>query len=480
LRIGIVKTIRTIFHSALNVVKQMRWSVRILLLVVIVIFFSGGAIVITGQPGFCNSCHIMNPYYESWEHSKHSKVNCLDCHLQPGFTGYVKGKINGLAQAVACVVGRVGTKPNATVEDDSCMRPECHSTGELETKNLVYSGMKFTHQVHVDHVVDGIKISCGLCHSHVEGKEHFSVNREVCFTCHFLKGSESDARLVQTGCQNCHEVPDKVIQRGFVTINHAEFVSYKASCEDSCHKREIERPANVSATVCLNCHDYGLERESDSVKLHEVHTDPEKLAAYTGQKHTTHAIKVECFACHGKVIHERTEVALLSDMMDCQDCHSNTHQVQRSIYTGVVHPQDGSDPNNVLSPMFLTHVECKGCHIERVRKSTGTLDSVGEVAKVVPESCDKCHEPGTGDQYIPFWQEKIKGLYDQIVERTDRREERAKLDTDPQSAQKSLERVKQARSILESVANDGSWGVHNFKYTEAMLLKANELVIGTE
>ena len=80
-----MKTIRAIFYSVLNVIKQMRWSVRIMLLVVIVIFFSGGAIVITGQPGFCNSCHIMNSYYESWENSSHSKVNCLDCHLQPGF-----------------------------------------------------------------------------------------------------------------------------------------------------------------------------------------------------------------------------------------------------------------------------------------------------------------------------------------------------------------------------------------------------------
>ena len=81
--------IRAIFNAAIRVVKQMKWSVRIVLLIVIVIIFSGGAIVVTGQPGFCNSCHIMNTYYASWEDSSHSKVNCLDCHLQPGFKGYV-------------------------------------------------------------------------------------------------------------------------------------------------------------------------------------------------------------------------------------------------------------------------------------------------------------------------------------------------------------------------------------------------------
>jgi len=475
-----VKKIKAIFSSAINVVKQMKWSVRMLLLVVIVIFFSGGAIVITGQPGFCNSCHIMNPYYESWENSSHSKVNCLDCHLHPGLKGYAKGKINGLAQAVACVVGRVGTKPNATVEDASCMRPECHSTEELESKNLVYSGMKFTHQVHVENVVDGIKISCGLCHSHVEGKEHFSVNKEVCFTCHFLKGAERDSRLVKTECRSCHEVPDKVIERGFVAINHAEFVSYKASCDDSCHKNEIEKEAQVSATVCRNCHDYDIEHEPNSVKLHAVHTDPEELEAYTGQKHTAHTIKVECFACHGKVIHGRGKVASLSAMMDCEDCHSDAHQIQRSIYTAEAHLQDGVDPKHVLGPMFLTHVKCDGCHIERVRKSTGTLDSFGEVARAVPRACDKCHSPGTGDQYIPFWQEKIRGLYDKIVARVDKIEQRAEFETNQQSAQRLKDAARRARSVLDAVSNDGSWGVHNFKYTEAMLNRASEIVKSAE
>lgn len=472
--------IRAIFNSAISVIKQMKWSVRIALLIAIMIFFSGGAIVITGQPGFCNSCHIMNPFYESWENSSHSHVNCLDCHLNPGLVGYAKGKINGLAQLVACLSGRVGTKPNATVVNASCLRSECHSTEELVTKNLVYSGMKFTHEVHVDKVVDGIKITCGLCHSHVEGNEHFSVNKEVCFTCHFLKGSERDDRLVQTSCQSCHEVPDKVIERGFVSINHAEFVSYKASCDDSCHKKEIEKPAQVSANACLNCHDYDMEREPNSVKLHAIHTDPEELATYTGHEHTTHTIKVECFACHGKVNHGRSEATSVAGMMDCQDCHSNTHEIQRSMYTAEAHPQDGRDPKNILSPMFLTHVECKGCHIERVRKNGGALDSFGEVAKVVPRSCDKCHAKGTGEQYIPFWQGKIRGLYDKILARVDKLEQRAQLETDPQLAQKSKDRAQQARAILESVANDGSWGVHNFKYTEAMLLKANEIVIAAE
>ena len=98
--------------------------------------FAAGAIVVTGQTGFCNSCHIMNPYYASWQTSGHASVNCLDCHLQPGFSGYVKGKINGLAQAVDCLVGRVGTKPNANVTDASCLRSDCHSVEEITSTTI--------------------------------------------------------------------------------------------------------------------------------------------------------------------------------------------------------------------------------------------------------------------------------------------------------------------------------------------------------
>jgi hypothetical protein len=358
------------------------------------------------------------------------------------------------------MVGRIGTKPNATVKDLSCLRSECHSIEELASKNIDYNGVKFTHQNHITKVVDGIRISCGTCHSHFKGNEHYSVNNDTCLTCHFLKDSETKNRLVQTSCKDCHEVPDKVIERGLVAINHAEFVSYGANCEDSCHKKEIQNTSEVADKVCLNCHDFSKEQQADSVELHEAHTNHEK---------------VECFACHSKISHGQTKVSSVSVMMDCQNCHSDTHQVQRTIYA-IQHPIQDEKTERILSPMFLTHVECTGCHIEPEQRKPGILDSLGKVAKAVPRACDKCHEEGTGQQYIPFWQGKIKALYEEINLKLDKLEERAQLVTGEQLAQELRNKVEQGRSILESVSSDGSWGVHNFKYTEAMLLKADEMI----
>ena len=34
-----------------------------------------GAVHHTAQPQFCNSCHIMEPYYQSWVDSAHADVS---------------------------------------------------------------------------------------------------------------------------------------------------------------------------------------------------------------------------------------------------------------------------------------------------------------------------------------------------------------------------------------------------------------------
>lgn len=440
--------------------KQLHLKAQILLLAGVVVVGSSGMIVVSEQPRFCNSCHIMNDYYDSWKTSTHSEVNCLDCHLKPGFMGHVMGKINGLAQAVDCIVGRVGTKPNGSVLDESCLRPECHNADELAAKPIRFGRAKFNHEKHIGKEVGGISIKCGTCHSHFEGEEHFAVNRDVCFTCHFLKSSKRETKLVPTNCLVCHDPPDKEIKRGLVTVNHKEFADYDVSCEESCHKGQVEKTSHIDPSVCLSCHNFALGENVESEELHRIH----------GNGH-----KVECFACHGKTEHGQTKNAPLTAMMDCESCHSDTHNLQLSVYTAHENPQDKVD-DRVLSPMFLTHVSCTGCHIERKPVKPGAVATSGTVAKATPEACDHCHEKGTGQRYIPFWQKRTKELHKQISDDLDMFQDRLDMAGDSAKAQKLREQIGQARRLLDSVESDGSWGVHNLKYTESLLLKASKII----
>jgi hypothetical protein len=403
----------------------------------------------------------MNDYYASWERSTHSDVSCLSCHLQPGFTGYFKGKINGLAQLVDDLVGRVGTKPEATVLDISCLRSACHSEQKLLEEETPFNSVKFTHQGHIGQVYDGIQVTCGTCHNHTHGEEHFSVDKEVCYTCHFVRSGKDSSGLVQSECLDCHTLPKEIITRGMVTIDHQEFLSYNANCENSCHKRQIEHVSRVSDTGCLHCHTFGMNPEETSEQLHTYHTDGDK---------------VECFACHGKVSHGPDETSSVATMINCENCHSNTHAVQQTIFSADQTPEHTQAGNEkVLSPMFLTHVECTGCHVEKEPASQGGLNSLGTVARATPQACDTCHEPGTGDRYIPFWQKNIKELYQQVLEQA-RTVERKWPGFDEQSRKAAQDKYNRAQSILESVKADGSWGVHNLKYTESLLLDAKQIL----
>ncbi len=457
-----VKYIKLKIVAVKDIFLQLKFIVRILLLFIIIVLpLMTGAIIATGKPGFCNSCHVMNPYYDNWKLSAHKEVNCLSCHLQPGLLGYMKGKITGLAQAVDCVVGRVGTKPNAKVEDASCLRSECHSSEELESDDIVFNEIKFSHKGHIFETIAGIEVSCGTCHNHFEGDEHFNTSKEVCFTCHFLNDEDTEGQVVESACQDCHEVPDKIIERGFVSVNHLEFVSYEANCDDSCHIRQTKKISHVESKICLSCHSHTKDYEEISTtELHKVHT--------TGEK-------VECFACHGTVVHGPTETSSIATMIDCKNCHSDTHNVQQSIFGAEKDPK-GHESGRILSPMFLTHVQCTDCHIEQTQSKSGTLDSFGKVAKAVPRACDKCHEPGTGEQYIPFWQKQIKKRHKQVTKRMYIIQDRASSAKDMAYAEELKDKISRAKEILDSIEADGSWGVHNLKYTEAMLSKANEIL----
>ena len=454
-----MKTIKEILITTLKILWALKLSVKIIIVVGAIGVFAFVAIKLTSTSYFCNCCHIMNPYYDNWETSTHSEVTCTKCHLEPGVAGLLKGKISGMAQAINFIVGRVGTKPNGVVADSSCLRSHCHNIEELESKNLYYGMAMFTHKGHISKVVNGIKIACGTCHSHFEGNEHFSIDKNVCFTCHFLRGKEGASKHVQTECLDCHEIPDKIIERGMVKVNHQEFASYEAGCEGSCHKKQVEKDSAVNDSVCLNCHSF-KRTDQEVEELHHEHSIGEK---------------VECFSCHGEVSH-KPQALSLETMTKCESCHSNTtHGSQIDVYTAKQHKHVSDD--RITGPMFLTHVECTGCHISPEEICIKTGDCTGSVAKAIPSACDNCHEPGTGEKYIPFWQGKIKKLYEQVSNNLLELEKQLRIKSDDDNTEIE-KRIAKAKAILDSVKADGSYGVHNFKYTEAILIEANKILNG--
>jgi len=102
---------------------------------------------LTSTPTFCGlTCHNMKPYYDSWSHSKHNKIACVECHIAPGIGAEVRKKFEALSMVAKYFTGTTGTKPWAEVDDAACMR--CHERRLLEGKE-VFHNVLFDHTPHL-------------------------------------------------------------------------------------------------------------------------------------------------------------------------------------------------------------------------------------------------------------------------------------------------------------------------------------------
>ena len=328
-----MKRISKILGFGIHIFKQLNWPARILIVLFAFLIFTAVAVEVTGQPGFCNSCHIMNTFYESWKVSDHSEVNCLDCHLQPGFTGYVKGKLNGLAQLVDCVVGRVGTKPSAFVFDISCLRSECHNVEELTSKEIDFNDVKFSHEKHINSKVDGVTITCGLCHSHFEGNEHFKVNEDSCYTCHFLENPKDNKKVVDSNCLDCHDFDQDTLGK------EIRFHEARQRCL-SCHKEHGLLEAGITKMdhtllngelLCSQCH-FDPHKGLFGQNCRDCHGIRDwKIAGY----HHPAEDRTDCNRCHKGPASHYDEIFwdfILKDMgmvsiqpENCGQCHTISH-----------------------------------------------------------------------------------------------------------------------------------------------------------
>ncbi len=455
-----------------------------------------GSVELTSQSWFCSSCHIMEPYYASWKHGPHKDIECIKCHIEPGVDGFLAAKFNGLGQVVDDVLNRTSTKPSASVSELSCTRSGCHSLETLLKKEVNTGKFRFRHDKHIGAQHLGVEISCGTCHSHVKGDEHFEVNTSVCVTCHMLKrqpngvhaatGTGARAPVIRmavreirttvadvaaaspaagfggekvppNACKTCHESPKGEFEYQGLKVDHAEFLSYGAACE-SCHRGATAVPGPIEDGRCLACHTFGVERSLEPKEMHRVHS----LGRH----------KIECFECHGMVRHGPAAQTMTLEQFDCRQCHVDQHAAQRRAYLLEGNPLPAASAAHeaalpgAVSPMFLAHVDCAACHI-KPRALDANPESGATVAAATPQACDSCHKPGLGEKMIPLWQESTRKLYKEASDEL--------ADTEKSvTGQPALALVEEARGLLKLVRVDGSWGVHNPKYTQRLLELARE------
>ncbi|HEX5136097.1 MAG TPA: NapC/NirT family cytochrome c [Planctomycetota bacterium] len=418
----------------------------------------GGTFVmmeVTTKPQFCRSCHIMEPYVDSWATSSHKNVTCVDCHYEPGLLETFEGKFKALSQLAKYVTQTQGTKPWAEVSDYSCMRGGCHSERLLEGE-IQFGRIRFDHKSHLIGSERGKKLRCTSCHSQIVQGNHLTVTTTSCFLCHFKPGPTAAGGPALGDCNLCHGPPPDAIQLGPFSFRHSDYLSRGVQCS-SCHGDVTRGMGEVPRDRCGSCHnkEAHLQKYDDVEFVHRMHV-------------TEHS--VSCIRCHNEIQHglppreEHYKGA-------CSNCHVDTHKGPAEIYRGTGGKDVADDP----SAMYLARVTCNGCH----RPPFPGAPSPPATYEADLLACVDCHGTGfTG--MAERWQKeadvslaKAKDALGKLEEAMG--EEREEGEGDPAAAKSHYEAAAWNVSLALS---DGSRGVHNLPYLRDLLRKASEEIKG--
>jgi nitrate/TMAO reductase-like tetraheme cytochrome c subunit len=408
----------------------------VLTLTVLMALVTAAAGIYTSRPEFCRSCHNMEPYYVSWQHSSHNDVTCIKCHFPPGAGEKIRGKLLGLVQLAKYVTRSEGPRPVAEIPDASCLRSGCHET-RLLSGRVDFHGVSFDHRPHLEELRRGKKLRCTSCHGQIVQGTHMTVTVTTCFLCHFKDNFFNEGLGT---CTRCHQIPDKDFDLGGgIHFNHDLAYDRGVDCEN-CHSDLIRGNGEVPHERCGVCHN----RESDLEKI----TDHEFMHKLHVSDH-----KVDCLACHLEITHQLDDNRLANAAADCTSCHPGHHQEQVSMLMGVGAESIPSQKNGMVS----ARITCVTCHRFKQVSPTGTV-----LWKASTESCNDCHDESQAEMIKESQRSLVESL-DAIESAVDR------IRTAVPDADLDADKVQEIEEVLRQAQDDLNFlrvgnGIHNVHY----------------
>jgi predicted CXXCH cytochrome family protein len=394
----------------------------------------------TSRSEFCRSCHIMEPYYVSWQESSHRDVPCIKCHFAPGFGEKVRGKMLGLVQLAKYVTRSEGPRPAAEIPDASCLRSGCHET-RLLSGAVDFQGIPFDHTPHLEELRRDKQLRCTSCHSQIVQGEHMAVTSSTCFLCHFKEGVFNEGL---GACTRCHQIPTQEFDLGGGTMFSHELAFQRGVDCINCHEDVIRGTGSVPHERCRVCHN----RESDLARI-DNHV-------FMHLKHVTEH-KIDCTDCHLEIQHSLDADKIQHAVSDCAGCHPKHHEEQVEMFEGtggLIAPQRPGG-------MAVTRVSCRTCHRYREVSATGDV-----LWKASAEVCAMCHEASATEQF--------EGYYSALTSSLDSvdagiQDARTALESADLTADKKAELTKR----LDDLDHDAKFlrvgnGIHNIHYADEL------------
>jgi hypothetical protein len=390
------------------------------------------------RPEYCSRCHSMRPAYDRWTKTVCREVSCVECH-----TG---------GKGAVCL--------SREIEDSNCMSGRCHTTEKLFAKKEPYKKtLPFSHETHLKEDPPGLKMRCTACHSYQGGEKHFEIDDMACNLCHFIPRKE-DVKLTDGGtqeiskCALCHGSVDKKVQIYDKEFDHAAYEKKAGvECMD-CHNSEtVHGMGTVERRYCYHCHDRVPEDYVSAKEMHYDHMVRHKVSCNPCHQDITHKIYKEdkeleaCESCKGLVSEGMSTSGGTQEGLSAEG-----GLVSELTQWHMMKGEGGRGVDGLPDPMYLATVSCKGCH-----KSVPGGDKDDE--RVEPGVCNNCHEKGFEKIY--------KEQMDLVTEQMEALKKL--LEVAKEAGKVEGVEAMEARHNYEFITSDGSFGVHNIKYTRELL-----------
>jgi nitrate/TMAO reductase-like tetraheme cytochrome c subunit len=323
----------------------------------------------TSQPQFCNSCHIMGPYYDTWTADLHGAkldVACVECHYAPGEQNTLKAKFRGLSQVTSYFSGRYGaTRPRAHVSNASCMTAQCHGDLKFMDKPLLLGTAKFVHSRHLKPQPEREKRNAErlaelekLLKTKLGGPRYNDLNATA------SESGPADARYAKLVAM-CGQWDARVERATLVEFSQL--------------RHRAVRVGQLSELQCTNCHAY---HATDQTTAHGKAGQHFQVSTST------------CFTCHFNNESFNTGTSA------CMTCHTPPQQ-EITVHAEMLGKGgENADPQAPATELVkMNHAEilakkvaCVSCHADAIQKD----------ATVTRRDCERCHDQ---PRFFKDWKE---------------------------------------------------------------------------
>lgn len=397
-----------------------KWKLLFAGLVACIVIFGGGYGVLsfTNSPSFCKSCHEMTPEYSTYTATAHSQIQCVQCHIKPGFTTMILHKMKSLKEVYYHITGvpnQIVQTEDEAVSNQNCL--QCHSTNRVVTAS---GDLKVDHNKHIKEGIPCITCHSGVVHAKIAARKlNVGDDRELWKKPGAQKLIEEKYLRPNMGtCIDCHnkvnngEKPWKDIHYS-LPENPEETASAKEKAQSTetantntkkSTQQVILEGINVHSTgsktkismACSTCHrDTGIPKDHRAKNWNNMHGE-------TAVKELN-----KCLSCHQdskwvKDISKQDIMTLLQFNGESKKYVANLTTAKKaarnSTFCNTCHAQ--RPKGHLTSDKWLTahaskaqttaqKAECLVCHDRTKPKKTGTTGTAP-----TDVYCQNCHRTG--------------------------------------------------------------------------------------